>query len=114
MLSKWKFIGLWCLFKGERKLAKKAFEFEKFLKDTYGETITENWKTDIYREKLRMFYNSPIEIYYRIIISSSYCIACEISKHCNNCEFMKKFGFCDDLKSEFSKFKREFKEKFFT
>lgn len=112
MLSKWKFVGLWCLFRGKRKLAKKAFEFEKFLEKTYRKTTTDSWDFRFNKKVIREFFeNDPVRVYIEIIESANYCVACETS-NCTDCVFGEKFGVCVDDNSEFQKFEKEFKNAF--
>ncbi len=102
-MSKWKFISLWCRFRGYWELAKMAKEIEDKLRELYGKTTTKDWEIDYKRNK-RLYWNGTPDTILSIINRSAYCPACENSKNCHDCEFGNLYGACSNDDSLFAKF----------
>ncbi len=115
-ISNWQFISLWCRFRGYWNLAKFSKKIDNALKELYGNTATEKWKTYYKRNKRELFNpfeTTPAEIL-TIITCTSFNRACvESNGYCIDCKFSQKYGDCRNPNSLIRQFIDEFTLTFF-
>ncbi|GCC10030.1 hypothetical protein IPdc08_00048 [archaeon] len=109
-VGKWKYIAQRLEKESFSKMAEKARQIEKHLKEIYSETITVDFQKDY---KSGVVDKMPLR---HVIKANSYCVGCGQagtileSGKCNACLYGRKYGICDDPHSEFGIFFKEIQE----
>ena len=109
-VGKWKYIAQRLEKENFSKMAEKARQIEKHLKEIYSETITVDFQKDY---KSGVVDKMPLR---HVIKANSYCVGCgqagtiSESGKCNACLYGRKYGICDDPHSEFGMFFKEIQE----
>jgi len=102
MRRKWEYIAEGCKCLGLEAASEVAEQIDKLLYEIYGDIHTEAWK--------RIYPALPkcpaLHVLERIAESPSYCIACKVDGHCENCRFAERMGMCPSDDSIYNKFLR--------